>query len=900
MHPMYKKLAAMSGMAVAFLAGKEADGQVLFHEYVPYDTLELEYWEYEFAAPFDIDQDGLTDMSIVGSSSFGLFEGLEVLPGWQVAGSFSELHYCYSETFGLPFTYSSTYIIDQVFDGDTINNDMIWDQEPNVFIRGADIPYLSGDMCYTGHSYDGYIPVRKSEADGIHYGFIRLKVGWGFAVIMETAYNLTPDEEIVAGAVYSDLPAHDLFAESISLTGSSADLILHADQMTDETALDHYRLYILPADSAGVYNTTELFTIPASNYLTWIPDGGPISISLPDEQVTLDGALMEPDSLYKFLIMHVMDEPSHSYLSEYSPTFLFTDHLIPAEITDVQDEDMACTPTTILFSFDSPFSTFGISEYRAYLVPEGAAFTAVSLFGLPSAQYTTFPEDGSGNYTVSLDPDQLDSEGNDVYLGANYSLVLLTISDLTGIEPELYSVEDIQFGKDLNSVTELVAADEGRMENASDIHVSLKQVSSSLEDHILTYRIMVQTVDDPIVEDEVFLDPASETYMDMSTAPSSTVSTELDENMLLWDGSSLTDSTYLQVLVASVPSDDCYLLSYTVSDPFLYIGPASAVESLTVTDSLDHGNAGDIHISFNAAPQQSRNMEYRVFPVRPIELGVLDVDSASVLTEEHYLSFDASAMTYGSFLNEDVTDFFGNDLHIENTYYLYVLSIAIPSRENTLSEQFGPFSFNPELVVTPTLSDQNIYSDERDPLISFSPVMNGSPSAYRIFLVPEADTSTISGDMAAGVSPYFYVTTAPGEPYYEVSWQESRFDIFGEPIGQGIPYVATVMAYDNSQVHQYLSDFSNAIVLDFSSGMNYSYGNEFQLFQTTQELILKSMDVTHSDEIFLRDLTGRNTGVTVQRNSDQYVLSVQSLPAGMYILELRRNGSIYTWKVVIP
>ncbi|HPR29821.1 MAG TPA: hypothetical protein PLI03_10750, partial [Chitinophagales bacterium] len=96
MHPMYKKLAAMSGMAVAFLAGKEADGQVLFHEYVPYDTLELEYWEYEFAAPFDIDQDGLTDMSIVGSSSFGLFEGLEVLPGWQVAGSFSELHYCYS------------------------------------------------------------------------------------------------------------------------------------------------------------------------------------------------------------------------------------------------------------------------------------------------------------------------------------------------------------------------------------------------------------------------------------------------------------------------------------------------------------------------------------------------------------------------------------------------------------------------------------------------------------------------------------------------------------------------------------------------------------------------------------------------------------------------------------
>ena len=69
MHPMYKKLAAMSGMAVAFLAGKEADGQVLFHEYVPYDTLELEYWEYEFAAPFDIDQDPARNCRILFSFS---------------------------------------------------------------------------------------------------------------------------------------------------------------------------------------------------------------------------------------------------------------------------------------------------------------------------------------------------------------------------------------------------------------------------------------------------------------------------------------------------------------------------------------------------------------------------------------------------------------------------------------------------------------------------------------------------------------------------------------------------------------------------------------------------------------------------------------------------------------
>ena len=912
MHPMYKKLAAMSGMAVGFLSVQTAAGQVLFHDIIPDTEVELD--GDDPVIPVDVDMDGLTDLYYYGSYwswcyvcgeswNFWIEPTEETIIGGALVPADTCVMFSWTEY------EDSFYGVANLMEGFPIPGSLNWSENPSDLFYAASSSY--GAFCSNGMTGDGYVPVQLIKPDGMHYGWVRLIAslgggieGHGYIQLLETAYQTGTDESLNTGLEYlSDAfePARSLDHELVSLDGIPTDLVLLADRCTNEELINRYRIFILPFSETYSYTTDMLLSLDASLYTEWIPNGLDLYIPLSEDQVDINGDLMLPDTDYRFVILHLHTDGAPHFLSDYSPAFRFTSTVYAASNAHV---DFDCEPDGVYnlsVSFDAAENEIGISEYRIMLGKsaevggEPVFPTVEELLDIPADDYISIVPDGSSMYTVLLPDGTGDLEGIELASDTLYNTYLVSVPVAGFAEPNYSILEDIVLGHQTHAVSDIVADDIGRSGLASDIYYSFNHPES--EAGISKYRIFLVAESGPIPTLGDLTSAPVGTYKNVSVSDDSSSGTLTYD--LTWDGTPLADDTDYYLEVVSFSSGmDCTYSTSEVSPVFSFRNPASQA---MITSAFDDGETGvpmDINVSFDHGTDDLHIAEYQVFLYNAVFAGI-NLEEADAMSPDQYKVVDLAGTSSTISLPDFLLDYQHHPVTPDVSYRVYVLSKGLPGYESTLSDAFSSVSFDPALVEDVALSDPGISDNITDVQVSFTPLAYESTlDEYRIFLVPVADTASFDAETASWLSEEYYISAPTGETLVQANAYFGLKDFHGNEIENGADYVATVIAYDGSMEEYFLSPYSNLLTITGIKGE--APDTRLSAFIDQKNLVLHGLIPHANDRIIFRDMANREISVSFRQNADEYRIELGQIPAGVYLVELHRDGSTYVCKVVIP
>lgn len=915
-HPFYKKLAEISKLSAVFLGSIPAVGQVLYQDFDPDLVADGEDWYPNNFVELDLNLDGEIDATVIANvwdpcSYCGADSiiSIDVADNITVPAFLSESHICTDCDWGT-YLAEAQYLVNIVGSSNEIPGSLNFDINPSKIISYNQGNYSScwSDGCQFGPSlYGGYIPLNLN-IDGLdYYGWIRLSISFGSAIIKETAFSLVPETTLETGVLPDSIilsPATNLSTQKISHEGLPSDIQLQALPSAGETYIERYRLFVLPEELSGELTAETLSTYPEEHSIIWTPNDDTIQTIIPSDQLAYDGSSLEVDSNYVFVILHEIEDSPFAFLSEYSASFFFNSMVAEPSITSFEVNCDSIFPPQLIVSWNAPEDTLNISSYRLYLgkdpSPGGAPPPlpeASELILLSEDQYIEVEATEAMEYEAIIPNDLFDISGNPISNDTTYVLFVLSVPEFEYQLPAYDYSLNVKVGFIADPVKSLIASDLGDSGSISDIHVSFDHGED--ESHTYSYRIFLNQSGHPEPDTAFILDAPVGTYT-YSPLLGSSESVYLSPYSSTWDGETVLDSTLYYVIVASIPNSiPCTYTGIEISGTFLYLNPSPPASIVSIEDISDYGTPADLRVNFLHAEDESKILEYRILLS---DSYLFDLDFLESLLPNQYLSvptsetIDTSAVTLKHFQK----DYQNEVIEPEKTYHVYVISYAKPGFESNISEPFSFVSFNPSLASNLQLIDQNIFDSANDLLVKFNPLDFESPiSEYRIYILPTNDTVSISGDYLTGLPSEYYLSASTGLDDVIVQCTETLLALDGLPISLSKEYVAAVVAYNEEQPHQFVSQFSNSVVLEegteipsqASLGGTIEYLNDY--------VKLTNVIALYGDKIILRDNLGRDTGLPVTIESDYYLINISSLPAGMYFLELSRNDRNHVWKVLV-
>ncbi|MFJ2047732.1 stalk domain-containing protein [Paenibacillus taichungensis] len=218
-------------------------------------------------------------------------------------------------------------------------------------------------------------------------------------------------------------------ASDIGDNGNGSDLRVTFNRSTDETNVNHYRVFVVKSGNASNFNLAEASR--NSNYKLVSKNGSSnYPVTLDTSSRTTDGDLIRNDVSYKVFVMAVNNNSSlANALSSGSGVITLASNTAVAAVSNVtatvKDAAQATGKVTdVTVKFTKPASDAGIGRYVLMVVP------ALTSFDLNAAKITA---KSSYATVVNSSPTELpmvlkDSNGNDIQAGTAYKVVILSES----------------------------------------------------------------------------------------------------------------------------------------------------------------------------------------------------------------------------------------------------------------------------------------------------------------------------------------------------------------------------------------------------------------------------------------------------------------------------------------
>ncbi len=915
MHPMYKKLAAMSGMAVAFLAGKEADAQILINTFTEDSVAKDGYYiDPKNDVGIDVNLDGFDDIDFHVywySACWGCnsYEHSEVVfdPNVIIGGSFVETQICTTSFSTAPNYWGGENMLVLQADSVPIPGDLDWEDNP-LLITDWDPGIGDSSGCFIhGGPLSGYLPFQLEMVDGIHYGWARLSLldcWWDLDAsvcvrIDQTAFNISPGEGLLTGRldqVGVIQIADSLNIEILGYSGLPEDVRLTAHPASHEDLIDRYRLFLVPEEDGILRNPGEFKDKPEEYSISILPGSDTISAFLSGETLDLNGVLIDMGKLYRFVILHEFADGIAYQLSEYSEPSRLS---MLAAITSVNDGLDACEPPYLQASFVSATEESFVEAYRLFLSKAGSAPSLDELLALPAEYYVEILPDGSFEHQAAFSPGSLDTDGDELLPGS-YSLILVTMSSVDTIPTGLHQMDGIIYGGQAATLSEFVATSNSQEIDPFNITYTVP-VDDEL-DWIQEIRIYIQEYGDDVLTDDEVLDLESGNYIVANIASGEWSGFYPDSIPYTFNGDCIEYSKSYQFVSASVPAVDCISMQQTVYGPVehTYEFP---VATLSATDIGGTGNTNDINISIADWSGNGEVASYHVFLTRTSDAIIPDFSIAKTLTTEQLTSSPDHEFN----LAANQLDYLGEKTYPGTSYDVHLLIDRELPFCSTLASTGETVIYNPDFPDLLNLYTSVTTDGEIAMKGSFIPLEDEQyMDAYRVYIVPvenEDDLEFIEFNVSAAslLSDDRYKEISPsGASLHDFFWPLEKLDTKGNEVDPvNGHYRMTIMPFSSEQETQYLTYFSPMYTYDPVVSASFIGQPELQFISTDNGVIV-TMSEINKDELSVFDMNGRSINIVpIQTAPDQVLIPATQLPVGIYILYVKRNDLFWVKKIIV-
>ncbi|MDN8591812.1 copper amine oxidase N-terminal domain-containing protein [Paenibacillus sp. 11B] len=216
-------------------------------------------------------------------------------------------------------------------------------------------------------------------------------------------------------------------ATDIGDNGNGSDLRVTFNRSTDETNVNHYRVFVVKSGNASNFNLAEASR--NSNYKLVSKNGSSsYPVTLDTSSKTTDGDLIRNDVSYKVFVMAVNNNASlANALSSGSGVITLATAVAAVSnvIATVKETAQAAgNVTDVTVTFTRPASETGIGRYVLMVVPALTAFDLNAAKATAKSTYATAVTSSPTTLPTVL----LDSNGNNIQAGTSYKVVILSES----------------------------------------------------------------------------------------------------------------------------------------------------------------------------------------------------------------------------------------------------------------------------------------------------------------------------------------------------------------------------------------------------------------------------------------------------------------------------------------
>lgn len=313
------------------------------------------------------------------------------------------------------------------------------------------------------------------------------------------------------------------------------------------------------------------------------------------------------------------------------------------------------------------------------------------------------------------------------------------------------------------------------------------------------------------------------------------------------------------------------------------------IKNLAVQDVNDYGDGRDLEVSFTRLADESPLQEYRAIVVRASEANNFNLTAANKLPTSNYTVIPKNRANIKQILSSSTRDSSGKLIQNNVAYKVFILAVANnKSYNSSLSAASQTITLavdvNDIRVSKITVEDIYDYGDGRDIQVSFDPsAKTNLVSEYRIFVVPDANSSSFTLEKAMGLSVNHYESVySSRNSKVTINLNAKLLDTNGNTIRSNVNYKIFVVSIGTNAngKKNYLADPSTT----FKLGDNQI---------TTSVTDLKVTDVNDWGDA--RDMEISFNRVTDESKISEYrVLVVKSTQANNFNTNIASSIKHYT------
>ncbi|GAB6992232.1 copper amine oxidase N-terminal domain-containing protein [Paenibacillus pini] len=279
--------------------------------------------------------------------------------------------------------------------------------------------------------------------------------------------------------------ATNVQVSDVSDKGNGSDLRVSFTRASDETNINHYRIFVVKSGNADYFT---LSNANSTSYYTTVTKSGISSYInlLPYDARDVNGELIRNDVSYKVFVLSVSNSSSsNNVLSTYSSAIVLSNNTTTEVVTGVKAEDIADNGngSDLKVSFNKPSNETIIKEYRILV-----SLPSVKLDEKAASKIENYTFVAKGSSSKVLPETATDIYGSPIKNG-NYNVYVLSVGTNESNALSTGSLVTLANNSKVNAVTNIAAKDVADSHNAGDIEVSFKVPSD--EKNIIGYRIFV-------------------------------------------------------------------------------------------------------------------------------------------------------------------------------------------------------------------------------------------------------------------------------------------------------------------------------------------------------------------------------------------------------------------------
>lgn len=308
----------------------------------------------------------------------------------------------------------------------------------------------------------------------------------------------SPTSTITLGKNINVQAVTNLNVADLNDYGDGSDLQVTFTKPSDETNVNHYRIFVVPT---AYYSSFNLSQANSSSYYIAESKGGNKSLTRTlDRARDVRGNYITEGTSYRVYVLTVANGNSSSVnaLSSDSSVITLTKNKAVQAVSNVNASDVSDfgDGRDIRVSFNHASDASNISEYRIMVVPKNKPFNASIASNIQFPNYTAVTTSGSSTNQV-LNIKSTDIDGDFITNGTSYNVYVLSVGkgSATGTFALSTASNEITLTNSaaVEAVTKVSLSNVGNTGTYKDIRISFNKGSN--ENNVLGYRVFLVPTD---------------------------------------------------------------------------------------------------------------------------------------------------------------------------------------------------------------------------------------------------------------------------------------------------------------------------------------------------------------------------------------------------------------------